>query len=88
MTVTRWAISLDKLLAREIKRSAAGEPISAWLADAARSKLRREGWAELIAEYESEHGTISEDEMRAARNQHRQLARRRPTTTRQPKSRR
>jgi len=29
MTVTRWAISLDEILAREIKRSAAGEPISA-----------------------------------------------------------
>ena len=76
MTVTRWAISLDRMLAREIKRSAAGEPISAWIADAARSKLRREAWAELIEEYEAEHGTITDAELKAVREQHGQLRRR------------
>jgi hypothetical protein len=78
MTVTRWAISLDQLLARDIKRSAAGEPISAWLADAARSKLRREAWASLVAEYEAEQGEITGDEMDAVREQHRTLRRRKP----------
>lgn len=82
MTVARWAISLDKQLAREIKRSAAGEPISAWLADAARSKLRREKWSALIAEYEAEHGTITEDEMKVVREQHRRLRRKKRAATR------
>lgn len=82
MTVTRWAISLDQLLAREIKRSAAGEPISAWLADAARSKLRREAWADLIADYEAEHGEISDEEMTAVRAEHRRLRRMKPPTKR------
>ena len=77
MTVTRWAISLDKLLAKEIKRSAAGEPISAWIVDAARSKLRREGWERLIAEYEAEHGVITPGELAAVRDQHRQLRKKR-----------
>jgi metal-responsive CopG/Arc/MetJ family transcriptional regulator len=82
MTVTRWAISLDEMLAREIKRSAAGEPISAWLADAARSKLRREAWRELISEYEAEHGTITDAEMDAVRDHHSRLRRRKPPVRR------
>lgn len=73
MTVTRWAISLDKLLAKEIKRSAAGEPISAWIVDAARSKLRRESWAQLIEEYEAEHGVITPQETAAVHERHRLL---------------
>lgn len=86
MTVTRWAISLDRMLAREIKRSAAGEPISTWIADAARSKLRREAWAELIAEYEAEHGTITDAEMKEVRDQHRRLRRRKPAAKRARRS--
>lgn len=69
MPVTRWAISLDQSLAKEIKRSAAREPISAWLADAARAKLRREGILRVIADYEADYGVITEEELEAARRE-------------------
>ena len=64
MTVARFAISLDRDLARQIRRSAAGEPTSAWLADAARRKLRSEGLMEAVRAWEAEHGEITEKEMR------------------------
>jgi len=64
MTVARLAISLDRELARQIRRSAAGEPTSVWLADAARQKLRSEGLMAVVREWEAQHGEITEDEMR------------------------
>lgn len=64
MTVARFAISLDRELARQIRRSAAGEPTSAWLADAARRKLRSEGLMEAVRAWEAEHGEITEKEIR------------------------
>jgi hypothetical protein len=67
MPVTRWAISLEKELAKQIKRSAAHEPISAWIADAARKKLRTERLLAVIAEYEAEHGAFTAEELEAAR---------------------
>jgi len=67
MTVTRWAISLERSLAREIKKSAAREPISAWLADAARRKLRSEGLRAVVADWEHEHGAFSLEELEVAR---------------------
>jgi hypothetical protein len=66
MTVARFAISFDKSLARAVRRAAGNEPTSSWLADAARRKLRAEGLAGLVREWEAEHGTISEAEVRAA----------------------
>ncbi len=65
MTVARLAISLDRELARQIRRSAAGEPTSVWLADAARRKLRSEGLMEVVREFEAAHGKIPEEEIRA-----------------------
>ncbi|MBA3395855.1 MAG: hypothetical protein H0T89_24705 [Deltaproteobacteria bacterium] len=66
MTVARFAISLDRDLARQIRRSAAGEPTSAWLADAARRKLRSEGLMDVVRAWENEHGEITDQEVRAA----------------------
>jgi hypothetical protein len=66
MPVTRWAISLEKSLAREIKRSAAREPISAWLADAARRKLRTQGLRQVVTAWETEHGAFTDAELQAA----------------------
>lgn len=66
MTVERFAISFDRELARAVRRSAAGEPTSAWLADAARRKLRSEGLLALVSEWEAEHGVITDAELRAA----------------------
>lgn len=77
MTVTRLAISLEKNLARQIKRSAAGEPVSTWLADAAQRKLRSEGLRTLVAEWEAAHGEITDAEMQAVDRRIRAARRRR-----------
>jgi hypothetical protein len=65
MTVARLAVSFDPELAREIKRAAGKQSVSAWLAEAARSRLRSEGLLKVVAEWEAEHGEITEAEMRA-----------------------
>ena len=66
MTVTRLAISFDPALARAVRKAAGKQPTSAWLADAARCKLRAQGLLGVVAEWEAEHGVITEDEMREA----------------------
>ena len=71
MTVERFAISFDRELARLVRRSAAREPISAWLAEAARQKLRSEGLLQLVGEWEAEHGEITEAELRAVERRQR-----------------
>jgi hypothetical protein len=65
MTVARFAISLDDALARQVRKAAGREPISAWLADAAERKLRSAGLLESIAEWEAEHGVLHDDELKA-----------------------
>ena len=71
MTVERFAISFDKELARLVRKSAANEPTSAWLADAARRKLRAEGLLEAIREWEHTHGEITPDELKSAERRRR-----------------
>ena len=72
MPVTKWAISLEKELAKKIKKSAAREPISAWIADAARRKLRSEGLLAAVRAWEKESGqTITEEASSAAGEAHR-----------------
>lgn len=75
MTVARLAISFDSELARAVRRAAGKQPTSAWLADAARRKLRAEGLLRVVGEWEGEQGALSETELRAARRK--QRARRR-----------
>jgi hypothetical protein len=77
MTVARFAISFDKELARLVRRSAASEPTSAWLADAARRKLRAEGLLEAVRDWESMHGEITLAELRAAERRQRRPRKRR-----------
>lgn len=76
MTVQRFAISLDAELARQVRKTAAGEPISAWLADAARSKLRAAGLLEAVQGWEAVHGEITLEELRAAERRQRAPKRR------------
>jgi predicted Zn-dependent peptidase len=84
MTVARFAISFDQELARLVRRSAANEPTSAWLADAARRKLRAEGLLEAVREWEQTHGELTPAELQAAaRRQHRPA-----TSARTPRKRR
>lgn len=77
MTVRKLSISVPAEVEATIKAAAAGEgkPVSAWLAEAATEKARAaalhaEGRAaarELIAEYESGHGSLSAASRQRAR---------------------
>lgn len=77
MTVARFAISFDKELAKLVRRSAANEPTSAWLADAARRKLRAEGLLEVVADWERVHGALTAAELRSAARRQKSATRRR-----------
>jgi hypothetical protein len=72
MTVARFAVSFDPELAQAVRKAAAGEPTSSWLADAARRKLRAEGLASVVREWEDEHGELTERELRAVVRKQRQ----------------
>ena len=66
MSVEKVAASFDPRLLAEIRKDAAqaGVPsLSAWLADAAHLKLRRQRAAILLAEYERRHGVITDAEL-------------------------
>lgn len=76
MTVARFAVSFDQELAREVRKAAGTEPTSAWLADAARRKLRAEGLARVIEKWESEHGALGEAELAAAARKRRKRSKR------------
>jgi len=68
VTVRKLSISVPPEVEETIKAAAAeeGKPVSAWLAEAATEKARatalhaagRAAARELVAEYESEHGTL------------------------------
>jgi hypothetical protein len=75
MTVARFAVSFDPALARAVRRAAGKEPTSAWLADAARRKLRAEGLLKVVQEWESEHGEIGDAELKAADRKQRRRTR-------------
>ncbi len=66
MSVDRLAISFDRDLARRVRRAAGKQPTSAWLADAARRKLRAEGLLGVIEDWENEHGGITAEELARA----------------------
>jgi hypothetical protein len=66
MTVARLAVSFDADLARAVRRAAGSEATSSWLADAARRKLRAIGLLRAVDAWESEHGALTQAELRAA----------------------
>jgi hypothetical protein len=62
----KLAVSFEAPLADQIQRAASQEThgnVSAWLADAARQKIRQRALAEAVAAYEAEHGEITSDEL-------------------------
>jgi hypothetical protein len=72
MPARKLAISLDDQLAREVRRAAKAESrgnISAWLADAARLRLRQIAAKAALRAYEDEAGEITDDELRQVRRQ-------------------
>ena len=68
MAVTKLSISLEKDLSERVRAAArrARTPVSAWMAEAAKAKLRRESLVEFFEEYEAEHGVFTEEEKRRA----------------------
>ena len=69
MAVERVTVSLDAELAAAVRDAAEADEqnVSAWLADAARRQLASRGLGDVIADWEAEHGTFTEDELAAAR---------------------
>jgi hypothetical protein len=63
---TKLAISFEDGLAVRVQRAArveTGGNVSAWLAEAARERLRLQAGRALLKEYESAHGAITADEI-------------------------
>ena len=69
MTVNKLSISLDSDLADAVRDAARrnDQNLSAWLAGAAASRLRREGLREFLDAWEDEHGHFSTEEIEQAR---------------------
>lgn len=62
------SVSFDPELGDAVRSAAAqaGKPLSAWLAEAAASKLRAEALAEFLAGWEAEHGVLTAEEIARA----------------------
>jgi post-segregation antitoxin (ccd killing protein) len=63
------SLTVDENVLHEVARDAkrAGRTLSAYVTEALARDLRRKRLQELIDEYESEHGTITEQELAKAR---------------------
>jgi hypothetical protein len=71
MKVDKFSVSFDPELGDAV-RSAAAEsrkPVSAWLAEAAASKLRAEALAEFLNDWQGGHGIITADELARAEHE-------------------
>ncbi|MCY4639456.1 MAG: hypothetical protein OXC94_03840 [Chloroflexi bacterium] len=68
MRVDKMSISLDPALGDAVRRAAQrdGSGLSAWLADAARAKLRAEALGAFLDAWEREHGALTAEELRSA----------------------
>lgn len=62
------SVSFDPELGDAVRSAAAqaGKPLSSWLAEAAASKLRAEALEEFLANWESEHGVLTAEEIARA----------------------
>jgi metal-responsive CopG/Arc/MetJ family transcriptional regulator len=70
MSARKLAISLEDDLAKEVQRAARAEArgnVSAWLAEAARQRLRQVAARQALKMFEAENGEITETELRRAR---------------------
>lgn len=69
MKVEKMSISMDPRLGDDVRAAAtrAGVSLSAWLARAAAARLRQEALAELLADWQAEHGPITVEELARAR---------------------
>lgn len=68
MGVEKMSVSFDLELGEAVRGSAAtaGQSVSAWLAEAARDRLRLEALGEAIGAWEQRYGRLSDAEVQAA----------------------
>jgi hypothetical protein len=68
MGVEKMSVSFDLGLGEAIRSSAAGneQSVSAWLADAARDRLRLEAIGDAVGAWEERFGALSDDEVAEA----------------------
>ncbi|HEY4409620.1 MAG TPA: hypothetical protein VGO87_07045 [Acidimicrobiia bacterium] len=87
MGVEKMSVSFDLELGEAIRSSAASgnQSVSAWLAEAARDRLRHEALGEAIGAWEQAHGPLTDAEVAEAE---RLLTARRPSGTKSPGRRR
>jgi hypothetical protein len=66
--VDKLSVSFDPELGDAVRSAAAqaGKPLSAWLAEAAASKLRAEALARFLNGWEAKHGALTPDELARA----------------------
>jgi hypothetical protein len=71
MKVDKLSISFEPELGDAVRSAAAQarKPVSAWLAEAAASKLRAEALAEFLADWEVEHGVLTAEEIARAQRE-------------------
>jgi len=69
MAVEKYSASMDEDLLAEARAAAEAEGVtlSAWLAEAARDRVRLLGLDRLVREYEAEFGEFTEEEVEQAR---------------------
>jgi hypothetical protein len=76
MGVEKLSVSFDLDLGRAIKTSAErrSQSVSAWLAEAARDRLRREVLADAVTAWEKQFGALSDAELRGAEAEYERAA--------------
>lgn len=71
MGVEKMSVSFELELGEAIRTSAAaaGQSISAWLAESARDRLRLEALQEAVGAWEQEHGRLTQAELARAESE-------------------
>ena len=69
MKVDKMSISMDPQLGDDVRIAAerAGMSVSAWLADAAAARLRKQALADFLSDWQAKHGKITATELAKAR---------------------
>ena len=69
MKVDKLSVSFDPDLGDAVRFSArsSGRGLSAWLAEAAKSKLRNDALGQFLDEWEDQHGAFTEQELADAK---------------------
>jgi len=67
--VDKMSISMDPQLGDDIRLAAerAGVSVSAWLADAAAARVRKQALADFLSDWQAKHGRITATELAKAR---------------------